>query len=69
MSLTCPGHVLCSLSSQNTSTITKTTHKAKGEEVLGKKAKNAEVGKLTEADKANTGRVSCLEPVYVCELQ
>uniref|UniRef100_A0A668AGB7 Multidrug resistance-associated protein 1 n=1 Tax=Myripristis murdjan TaxID=586833 RepID=A0A668AGB7_9TELE len=26
-------------------------------EVLGKKAKNAEVGKLTEADKANTGQV------------
>ncbi|XP_067089136.1 multidrug resistance-associated protein 1 isoform X1 [Osmerus mordax] len=42
---------------QNSSTISKTTHKAEGEEVLGKKAKNAEVGKLTEADKANTGRV------------
>uniref|UniRef100_A0A6Q2XP15 Multidrug resistance-associated protein 1 n=1 Tax=Esox lucius TaxID=8010 RepID=A0A6Q2XP15_ESOLU len=26
-------------------------------DVIGKKAKNAEVGKLTEADKANTGRV------------
>ncbi|XP_031677652.1 LOW QUALITY PROTEIN: multidrug resistance-associated protein 1-like [Oncorhynchus kisutch] len=26
-------------------------------EVLGKKAKNAEVGRITEADKANTGRV------------
>ncbi|KAM4634684.1 multidrug resistance-associated protein 1 [Polymixia lowei] len=31
--------------------------KHKAGEVLGKKAKNAEVGKLTEADKANTGRV------------
>ncbi|XP_042169666.1 multidrug resistance-associated protein 1, partial [Oncorhynchus tshawytscha] len=33
-------------------------------EVLGKKAKNAEVGRITEADKANTGRVrGC-----VCEI-
>ncbi|KAM3864489.1 multidrug resistance-associated protein 1 [Diretmus argenteus] len=42
---------------QKSSSMAKLSPRGEEGEVLGKKAKNAEVGKLTEADKANTGRV------------
>uniref|UniRef100_UPI003AAA51D4 multidrug resistance-associated protein 1 n=1 Tax=Centroberyx gerrardi TaxID=166262 RepID=UPI003AAA51D4 len=42
---------------QNSSSVVKRSQRGEEGEVLGKKAKNNEVGKLTEADKANTGRV------------
>ncbi|XP_071376110.1 multidrug resistance-associated protein 1 isoform X3 [Centroberyx affinis] len=42
---------------QNSSSAVKRSQRGEEGEVLGKKAKNNEVGKLTEADKANTGRV------------
>uniref|UniRef100_A0A668AGE1 Multidrug resistance-associated protein 1 n=1 Tax=Myripristis murdjan TaxID=586833 RepID=A0A668AGE1_9TELE len=44
-------------SSQGVQSSSSMAQRGKEGEVLGKKAKNAEVGKLTEADKANTGQV------------
>ncbi|XP_056143847.1 multidrug resistance-associated protein 1 isoform X2 [Lampris incognitus] len=51
-----PAALTGSQGAQNSSNA-KLSQKNEVGEVLGKKAKNAEVGKLTEADKANTGRV------------
>ncbi|KAM6957261.1 multidrug resistance-associated protein 1 [Aplochiton taeniatus] len=42
---------------QNSNLPTKPTPKENGGDVIGKKAENAGIGKLTEADKAKTGRV------------
>uniref|UniRef100_A0A668AVN9 Multidrug resistance-associated protein 1 n=1 Tax=Myripristis murdjan TaxID=586833 RepID=A0A668AVN9_9TELE len=50
-------HTRCPLAHQGVQSSSSMAQRGKEGEVLGKKAKNAEVGKLTEADKANTGQV------------
>uniref|UniRef100_A0A8C4ECR4 Multidrug resistance-associated protein 1 n=1 Tax=Dicentrarchus labrax TaxID=13489 RepID=A0A8C4ECR4_DICLA len=49
--------VSCGSSSPGVSTVSKLSQMGKEDKVPSKKAKNPEVGKLTEADKASTGQV------------
>lgn len=49
--------VPCVSSSPGVNSVSKLSQTGKDDKVLSKKTKNPEVGKLTEADKASTGRV------------
>lgn len=51
--------VPCVCSTPDVSRVSKLSQTGKEDKELNKKAKNPEVGKLTEADKASTGRVGC----------